>query len=48
VTCFTSPIIFVVTLFIFSGTGGPTRTRSVLGTLSNLEIADGGYCIIDE
>jgi hypothetical protein len=25
-------------LFIFSGTGGPTRTRSVLGTLGNLKL----------
>jgi hypothetical protein len=39
---------FVATPFTFSGTGGPTRTRSLIGTVSNQEIADGGYCIIDE
>jgi hypothetical protein len=48
VTCFTSPIILSATLFTFSGTGGLTRTRSLIGTLGNLEIADNGYCIIDE
>jgi hypothetical protein len=38
----------VATLFTFSGTAGLTSTRSLIGTLSNLEIADNGYCIVDE